>query len=177
MRRYPVLLALLVLAAGLPCGCSDDSGDTPDGSTVVDQGGTPDTGTTADQGGSPDTGTAIDQGGTPDTGSAADTAAAADASTTYDGNVTLNCSQIGACSDVCAATCPGGLKKLACLINCSNTCRSKGCASAKTAFKPLYDCINKKCMLDCAQGPTPKCKSCTTTKCAKELATCNANSC
>ena len=72
---------------------------------------------------------------------------------------------------------PGGLKKLACLINCSNTCRSKACASAKTAFKPLYDCINKKCMLDCAQGPTPKCKSCTTTKCAKELATCNANSC
>ena len=63
------------------------------------------------------------------------------------------------------------------MINCSNTCKAKGCTTGQTVYGKLYACINSKCMLDCMGGPTAGCKSCVTKKCSTEEKACAAQKC
>jgi hypothetical protein len=93
----------------------------------------------------------------------------------YDGATNLNCNQIGDCSDKCGAGCKSG--DIFCLTKCSNDCKAKGCPKAQAAFGTVYTCVSTKCMLDCFSGPTPACKTCVKTKCAAEVAACDAQTC
>jgi hypothetical protein len=173
------LASALVLLLG--AGCSDDTK-----SSIADSGKTPDkngNGTEAStqhDGSSTTDSPASTQDGpktTPDgakhkEGSVAKT----DAITQFDGNVVLNCAEIGTCSDTCAAGCTGTLP-FTCLQNCATDCKAKGCASAKTAFGTLYSCISSTCLMSCYNGPTAACKSCVSSKCTTELTACNAQKC
>ena len=89
----------------------------------------------------------------------------------------LSCDEIGACADACSNKCPGGLGKIGCMMKCSTDCKAKGCAAAQTAYGTLYNCVSFTCMLDCAGGPTPKCKTCVTTKCATQNKACGLAKC
>jgi hypothetical protein len=177
MRRTLIIIPALFLLTAL-AGCGDD--DTPppgsDGPVTTDTGTTQDTGVsgdgpvaTQDTGTTQqDTGTTQEQGTTPqDAGTAK-----------WDGTTKkLSCGEIGLCANACGLTCPSGAAKLACLINCSNGCKAKACASALPVYTPLYNCINSKCILDCFNGPGTKCTTCVTTKCKSETDTCNAHKC
>jgi len=156
-------------------GCSDDgTGPLPDSSSNQDQGSKK-----LDKGPQKDGGSTSDKGAKPDKGAPLmDSKTSADKSTPKDaGTAKLSCSGIGACSDVCAAKCPGGLGKLTCMMKCSTDCKAKGCASAQAVYTPLYNCINLKCMLECMGGPSKGCKDCVDKKCANEVKACNANKC
>ncbi len=89
----------------------------------------------------------------------------------------MTCDQIGACSDTCAAACPGGLAKFTCMINCSKDCKAKGCTTAQPVYQTLYNCISTQCAIACMGGPSAGCKTCVSSKCTAQVAACSAQAC
>lgn len=167
-------LTLIVLLAG----CSDDDTPPPGSDGPVTQ----DTGVNQETAVGQDTGTSGDGSVTQDTGTTdgtghKDKGTPKDSGTvTWDGATNLNCGEIGLCAEACGKSCTGATK-LVCLMGCSTSCKNKACASALPVYTPLYNCINSKCLLDCMNGPSAKCTTCVTSKCAAETKTCNAHTC
>jgi len=162
MYRLPfVLLCSLLLAA-----CSDDGGNNP----------TPDTTGNHDGPVFSDGTTPIPDSAVPHDGPVGgDQGTPGDATPPQgDGSTALSCQQVSDCSDSCAAACNGNL---ACMMACPTNCNKKGCPSAQPLFTAVNQCVTAKCFLDCMGGPSTGCKTCVTTKCAAEVAACNANSC
>jgi hypothetical protein len=153
MNRLGLFFAVGLMVLGL-VGCGDDSG--PD----------PDQGQTTDQGVSYPDGAVVDQGETGDQGASVS-----------DFGTDIPCGQIALCADACTAQCPDGIEKFGCMINCNTDCKALGCAAAQPLFDAVTDCVQAKCIIECAGGPTPGCKTCTETKCATETNTCNAHTC
>ena len=91
--------------------------------------------------------------------------------------VNLSCREVSACADRCAAGCPNDIRKIGCLLTCTNDCRAKGCDSAQSLFDGLTDCIQKSCFFACMGGPSVGCKSCTQEDCAEEAKRCQAHHC
>jgi hypothetical protein len=89
----------------------------------------------------------------------------------------LGCGEVAECADRCGRGCPAGIRKVACLYDCKNQCRSKGCASAQRAFDVLTTCIALRCFTSCASGPSPKCSECTDTKCEADTRSCKKHRC
>ena len=169
------LALALVLALSL-IQCGDDATSSPDGASKIDSGSTKDGAAKVDQAMTADDGSPGKDGVI----KADTTVSKVDAKVVKpDAGIKpsgLSCSAIGTCSDTCAAAC-SGLGKLTCMINCSNTCRGKGCKTAQTVYTALYNCINSKCLLSCAGGPNAGCKSCVTSKCSSQEKTCAAHKC
>lgn len=89
----------------------------------------------------------------------------------------LNCGQISSCTDHCSARCPGGLRKLSCLMACKSKCRGKGCRSARMVFDRLTDCIQDKCLGPCMGGPSTGCRRCAEKECATQVRRCQSHRC
>jgi len=84
----------------------------------------------------------------------------------------MSCGKVAACADVCGSACPGGVRRIGCLIECKNGCRAKGCPLARKLFDALTDCIQENCLGPCMGGPSPNCRRCTLQKCAEEMRRC-----
>jgi hypothetical protein len=89
----------------------------------------------------------------------------------------FNCWTVGKCSEDCARRCPNTLKKYPCMLDCDKRCKAKGCPSAQRISKALTDCVQRRCLMPCLSGPTPKCNGCTRTKCKAESDACIADRC
>jgi hypothetical protein len=89
----------------------------------------------------------------------------------------LGCGEISACTDKCSGNCPGGIRKLACLMGCKSDCRAKGCSAAQKLFDELTDCIARSCWTSCIDGPTAECRACSEKECAAEAKKCLAHRC
>jgi hypothetical protein len=89
----------------------------------------------------------------------------------------LHCGQVADCIDTCSSRCPGGLRRIGCLIGCRDGCRAKGCTSAQRPFDALTGCIQASCLGACIGGPSPGCKRCVVAKCSAENAACHRHRC
>jgi hypothetical protein len=158
-----MLVACLLCCAAVlwTTACGDDD-KPPTGDSKV----TKDTGPGADSSSGKDT------GGTKKDAMPQDTTGK-----TWDGATNLSCGEIGLCNEDCGKTVCTMAVKFGCLMQCQTNCKAKGCASAKTPFETLSNCITKNCMMDCINGPGPKCTTCVTNKCSKETNACNAHTC
>jgi len=86
----------------------------------------------------------------------------------------LNCQQVSTCAETCSKGCSGNF---ACMIKCNNDCNATGCAAAQPLFTAVNTCVQSKCLLQCLAGPSTGCANCVTSKCATEVAACNAQQC
>jgi hypothetical protein len=167
MYRVPLAFLCTILLVA----CSDDNGSTtPDATNGPDQMVATDGPTFADSA------TPNPDGAVPHDGSGpADQGTPGDATPPQgDGSTALSCTEVSDCSDSCAVACNGNL---ACMMACPTNCNKKGCASAQPLFTAVNQCVTTKCFLDCMGGPSTGCKNCVNTKCAAEVAACNAQSC
>jgi hypothetical protein len=90
---------------------------------------------------------------------------------------TLGCGEVGDCSDRCGRSCPAGVRKVGCLLDCKNVCRAKGCASAQRLFDTLTSCIALRCFIYCMTGPSSRCNECIESKCAAHAQACKDHRC
>jgi hypothetical protein len=90
--------------------------------------------------------------------------------------VELRCGEVAGCTDSCGSRC-SGISKVACLYSCKDSCRDKGCASARRVFDALTSCIYRRCFFSCVGGPSPGCSKCTRSECAVENRRCQSHGC
>jgi len=89
----------------------------------------------------------------------------------------FTCHAVGMCSEDCARRCPAGIKKYACMLDCDQRCKAKGCPLGRRLNRSLTDCVQRRCLLKCIRGPTPGCHRCTRTRCRAESEACLKDRC